>query len=325
MEFKDYYKILEVDPSADSKTIKTAYRKLARKYHPDVSEHHESENKFKEVAEAYEVLRDKEKRAEYDEIRQYGRHGQQFDPPPEWSSTGSFQQGFSQHKGDFSDFFSSIFGMGGGAGSGFESGPDASMFGNRPPYNPRGQDIETELPVFLEETLSKESKKITYRLPHSYPDGRVTEITKTLDVKIPAGVRDGERIRLKGQGSPGVGSGPCGDLYLRIRLVPHPLFDVEGHHLIITVPLAPWEAALGCQISLPTLTGTIHLTIPENSQAGQRLRIKGKGLVRKSGYGDLFAVLKVVMPPDVTGDTKSHWQQLANKATFNPRAEWGHD
>ena len=313
MDFKDYYKILDVDPSADSKTIKTAYRKLARKYHPDVSDHHEAENKFKEVAEAYEVLKDKERRAQYDEIRQYGRQEQPFEPSPEWQSSDR-GHGFSNYGGDFSDFFSSIFGAAGGT--------ESSDFSARQPSSQRGQDIETELPVFLEETLAKESKSISYRLPHYDNHGRVTEINKTLAVKIPAGISDGEQIRLKGQGAPGVGNGPSGDLYLRIRLVPHPLFDVEGHNLIITVPLAPWEAALGSKIQVPTLTGKIQLSIPENSQTGQRLRIKGKGLVRKNGHGDLLAVLKVVMPPTMSDEVKSQWQLLASRAAFEPRLEW---
>ena len=315
MEFKDYYKILGIEASADDKAIKTAYRKLARKYHPDVSDHHEAEEKFKEVAEAYAVLKDSEKRAEYDEIRQYGTHGQQFQPPPDWHSSADFssaQQGHSQ--GDFSDFFSSIFGGPGAAAGG---GPRAQQ-----PFVQKGQDIETDMPIFLEDTLSVGSKTISYRLPHYDNDGRITEIKKTLNVKIPAGVSDGERIRLKGQGGPGFGDGPSGDLYLRIRLVPHPLFDVEGHNLLITVPLAPWEAALGAKIQLPTLSGKIHLSIPANSQTGQRLRIKGKGLVRKQGHGDLYAVLKVVMPTATNETIKQRWQQLGDIAAFDPRAEW---
>lgn len=312
MEFKDYYKILGVNTDADGKAIKTAYRKLARKYHPDVSDHNEAEEKFKEVNEAFEVLKDSNKRDEYDQLRQYGSGGQQFQPPPGWESSqsssgregGNFQEGFS-------DFFSSVFGDGQQQG-----------FTSRSPFDKKGQDIETELPIFLEDTLSDESKTISYHLPHYETDGRITEVNKTLNVKIPAGVGNGERIRLKGQGSPGFGDAPNGDLYLRIRLVPHPLFDVEGHNLTITVPLAPWEAALGTKIQIPTLSGKINLSIPASSQTGQRLRIKGKGLIRKTGAGDLFAVLKVVMPDTVNEEVKQHWEELANKAAFDPRQEW---
>ena len=316
MDFKDYYQILGVDASADSKAIKTAYRKLARKYHPDVSDHHDAENKFKEVAEAYEVLKDREKRAEYDEIRRYGTHGQRFQPPPDWQPSRSTSgPGGSQFQGDFSDFFSSIFGADGDTMQ--------QEFGRRNAHSQRGQDIETDMPIFLEDTLSDESKTISYSLPHYDNDGRVSEIKKTLNVKIPAGVSDGERIRLKGQGTPGIGDSPSGDLYLRVRLVPHPLFDVEGHNLTITIPIAPWEAALGTKIIVPTLSAKVQVSIPAGSQTGQRLRIKGKGLVHKRGSGDLFAVLKVVMPDTVDDNIKQQWEQLAKTASFDPRAEWG--
>ncbi|WP_067515641.1 curved DNA-binding protein [Endozoicomonas ascidiicola] len=313
MEFKDYYKILGVDPDADKKTIKAAYRKLARKYHPDVSDHHDAENQFKAVAEAYEVLKDDARRAEYDELRQYGGSQQSFRPPPGWQSSGSQEGNDDYFQGDFSDFFSSIFGSSGGSRSrGFEG---------RQSFSQRGQDLEKEMPVFLEDTMSQESKTISYSIPQYDDNGRITEKNKTLKVKIPAGVTDGEHIRLKGQGAPGVGGGENGDLYLRIRLVPHPLFDIEGHNLIITLPIAPWEAALGAKITVPTLSGKISLTIPENSQSGQRLRVKGKGLPGKKVHGDLYALLKVVMPEN-NEPIKEHWQKIAELAPFNPRAEW---
>ncbi len=312
MEFKDYYKILGVKLDADDKAIKTAYRKLARKYHPDVSDHHEAEDKFKEVNEAFEVLKDRGKRDEYDQLRQYGSSGEQFQPPPGWTSSQPFDdQNDGRFQDGFSDFFSSIFGNAKQQG-----------FTSNSPFDRKGQDIETELPIFLEDTLSDESKTISYHLPQYETDGRVTEINKTLNVKVPAGVSDGERIRLQGQGHPGLGGAPSGDLYLRIRLVPHPLFDVEGHNLTIIVPIAPWEAALGTKIQVPTLSGKINLSIPAKSQTGQRLRIKGKGLIRKIGVGDLFAVLKVVMPSAANDEIKALWEQLASKASFDPREEW---
>lgn len=318
MEFKDYYKVLGVEPAADTKAIKAAYRKLARKYHPDVSEQHDAEDRFKEVTEAYEVLGDAKKRAEYDELRQYGgQHGQQFRPPPGWESTaGGFEGGFTQFGGeDFSDFFETIF----GGGRRQRSGPRRSGGA----FSSRGQDVEIDMPIFLEDTLSEESKQINYSLPHYNVDGsRLEDIKKTLKVKIPKGVSNGERIRLKGQGAPGLGDGPNGDLYLRIRLVPHPLFDVEGHNLVITVPLTPWEAALGTKVTVPTLQGKIQLTIPPDSQSGRRLRIKGKGLAGKTGQGDLYAVLNVVMPPQTTPESRALWEKLADTARFDPRAEW---
>ena len=307
MEFKDYYKILGVEPDADLKAIKTAYRKLARKYHPDVSEDKDAENKFKDVSEAYTALKDTNKRAEYDELRKYGQHGQRFEPPPGWQST-------SDEGGDFSEFFESIFGS------------PKSRSSQRPRdthFSFRGQDIETELPVFLEETLSDEKKTISYHLPHYDKDGsRLADERKTLNVKIPKGVTEGERIRLKGQGGPGMGNGQNGDLYLHIRLVPHPLFDVEGHNLIITVPVSPWEAILGAKVEVPTLSGNINLTIPANSQSGKRMRVKGKGLVGKTGVGDLYAVIKIVIPDHADEKTKPLWETLSQKAAFDPRSDW---
>lgn len=317
MEFKDYYKILGVEPDADLKAIKTAYRKLARKYHPDVSEDKDAEKKFKDVAEAYAALKDPQKRAEYDELRKYGQHGQRFEPPPGWQSAGAREQDFS----DFSDFFESIFG-GGGFGAGGPAGGGRRTH-RETRFSFRGQDIETELPIFLEDTLSDKSKTIAYHLPHYDKDGRrLADVKKTLNVKIPKGVTEGERIRLKGQGGPGMGDAPNGDLFLHIRLVPHPLFDVEGHNLIITVPIAPWEAILGTKVEVPTLSGKINLTVPPNSQTGQRLRIKGKGLPTRTGNGDLFAVFKIVAPEKTDADTKALWESLAQKSAFNPRKEW---
>ncbi|MEZ5503444.1 MAG: curved DNA-binding protein [Halioglobus sp.] len=309
MEFKDYYQILGVKPDADSKDIKAAYRKLARKYHPDMNPDKGAEEKFKEVAEAYEALKDAGRRAEYDELRQYRDRAGGFEPPPGWQSGGGFGgAGASHFEGDFSDFFNSIFGGAGGQAHEQRRGM-------------RGQDAEIEMPIFLEETLQETSKLVEYMMP-VYENGQLREVKKSLKVKIPAGVADGERIRLKGQGGAGRGGGPGGDLYLHIRLVPHPLFDVEGHNLVVTVPLAPWEAALGAKITVPTLSGKINLTIAPNSQAGQRLRVKGKGLPTKTGNGDLYALLKVVMPPAANEEVKALWQSLSAKAGFDPRARW---
>lgn len=317
MDFKDYYKILDVATDADLKTIKTAYRRLARKYHPDVSTEHDAEKQFKEVSEAYEVLSDDKKRAEYDELRKYGQSGQSFEPPPGWQRAGA-QGGQYGGNADFSDFFESIFG-----GGRFRQGTGGPSFDGSEDFNSaRGRDIEVEWPLLLEESLSDESRSIEYNLPHYGETGRQADIRKTLKVKIPAGVADGERIRIKGQGAPGFGNGPAGDLYLRIRLVPHPLFDVTGHDLTITVPVAPWEAALGAKITVPTLTGKISLNLAANSQSGQKLRVKGRGLRTRTGHGDLYALLKVVMPPTADNETRELWQALAAKAAFNPRKDW---
>lgn len=185
----------------------------------------------------------------------------------------------------------------------------------------RGEDAETELPVFLEETISDQQRTIEYTIP-KLENGQVTQVKKQLKVTIPKGLVDGERIRLKGQGVPSFGGGEAGDLYLHVRLVPHPLFDVQGHNLTITVPLAPWEAALGAKVTLPTLTGKISLTIPPNTQAGKKMRIKGKGLPGKTAPGDLYAVVKIVMPAVSNEEAQTLWAKLAERAGFDPRADW---
>ena len=314
MEFKDYYKILGVSVDADAKEIKAAYRKLARKYHPDMNPDKNAAEKFKEVAEAYEVLKDSGRRARFDDLRKYGRESTGgFEPPPGWqtSHSGGFQDAF-QFDNEFSDFFNSIFG----------GGFDRSPFTHQAQHSQfRGEDVETELAVFLEETLHQQIKTVEYQLP-VYEGRNVRNIKKQLNVKIPQGVMDGERIRLKGQGKPGLGGAEAGDLYLHIRLVPHPLFDVQGHDLILTLPVAPWEAALGAKITIPTLEGSINLTISANSQSGKKLRIKGKGLKRKGVTGDLYAIIKVVMPPASNSKANQLWRELAQVDAFDPRAQW---
>ncbi|WP_250657175.1 DnaJ C-terminal domain-containing protein [Alkalimarinus coralli] len=315
MEFKDYYKILGVNVDADAKEIKTAYRKLARKYHPDMNPAEGAESKFKEVAEAYEVLKDPARRAEFDELRKYGgQSGQSFRPPPGWQHSGGFQHHGAQHfEGDFSEFFNSIFG---GEGHGFDHAGDMRH------RHVRGQDIEIEMPVFLEETLSNHVKTVEYKLP-VFDGQKLENINKRLKVTIPRGVADGERIRVKGQGKPGMGNGAAGDLYLHIRLVPHPLFDVQGHDLMITLPIAPWEAALGVKVTVPTLEGNINVVVAPNSQSGKKLRIKGKGLKGKTVTGDLYAIIKIVMPATANEKIRHLWQQLSETAKFDPRADWG--
>lgn len=320
MDFKDYYDILGVDEKAEKADIKKAYRRLARKYHPDVSSEHDAEKQFKEVSEAWEVLGNDERRAEYDQLRKYGSKGGSFEPPPGWQ--GGNSAGFEFHEGgDFSEFFANIFGGGFGGGQrrssrGFDSSEDF--------YSARGQDVEIDMPVFLEDTLKDESKTIQYQLPKYDASGRVEQVKKTLKVKIPKGVTNGERIRLKGQGGPGYGKGAAGDLYLRIKLVPHPNFDAVGHDLHLTLPIAPWEAALGAKITIPTLDGKISLSVKPGSQTGQRLRVKGHGLPTKTGRGDLFVILKVVMPEESDKDSDSLWQELRDKhGNFDPRSKLG--
>lgn len=315
MEFKDYYQILGVAEDCELPDIKKAYRKLALKFHPDMNAEAGAEEKFKEVAEAYEVLKSTTRRAEYDELRKYGgqtQHG--FQPPPDWQQRSS---GFTGGQGtqDFSEFFNSIF----GGNHGFNA--DARQGANRQQTASKAQDAEIELPIFLEDTLDQTSKTIEYSIP-VVKNGQMRQVKKTLKVKIPKGVADGERIRLKEQGGLGQGNMANGDLYLHIRLVPHPLFEVQGHNIILSLPIAPWEAALGCNISVPTLNGKISLTIKPNSQTGQKLRIKGKGLPSKTGTGDMIAQLKVVMPEATDKNSAALWQQLAEQQSFDPRTQW---
>ncbi|HGY6607582.1 TPA: curved DNA-binding protein [Escherichia coli] len=304
MELKDYYAIMGVKPTDDLKTIKTAYRRLARKYHPDVSKEPDAEARFKEVAEAWEVLSDEQRRAEYDQMWQHRND-------PQFNRQFHHGDGQSFNAEDFDDIFSSIFGQ------------HARQSRQRPAT--RGHDIEIEVAVFLEERLTEHKRTISYNLPVYNAFGMIEqEIPKTLNVKIPAGVGNGQRIRLKGQGTPGENGGPNGDLWLVIHIAPHPLFDIVGQDLEIVVPVSPWEAALGTKVTVPTLKESILLTIPPGSQAGQRLRVKGKGLVSKKQTGDLYAVLKIVMPPKPDENTAALWQQLADaQSSFDPRKDWG--
>ena len=306
MELKDYYAIMGVQRTDSLKTIKTAYRRLARKYHPDVSKEGDAEERFKEVAEAWEVLSDEERRAEYDQLWEhrndpgFGQHSRQGQPGQNYHSPE-----------DFDDIFSSFFGHRGAQQARQQQS--------------RGHDFEIEVAVFLEETLEAHKRTISFKIPVYDMFGRVVQETpKTLNVTIPAGVVDGQRIRLKGQGTAGENGGPNGDLWLIVRMAPHPLFDIVDQDLEIVLPLAPWEAALGAKVTVPTLKDSIRLTIPAGSQAGQRLRIQGKGLMSKKHTGDLYAVIKIVMPPKPDEKTAEYWQKLAETQTsFDPREKWG--
>ncbi|EKT60159.1 curved DNA-binding protein [Providencia sneebia] len=313
MELKDYYSIMGVKRTDDLKTIKTAYRRLARKYHPDVSKEANAAERFKEIAEAWAVLSDKEKRAEYDEMWEHRND-------PYFNQFNRGQQGHSYSQqdfeaGDFEDIFSSMFSQR-ARSSGSQS---------RNAYSKRGQDLEVELPVFLEESQKAHKQTISYRLPVYNAYGFVEdEIPKTLNVTIPAGVIDGQRIRLKGQGTAGLNGGENGDIWITIRLAPHPLFDIKGKDLEIVVPLAPWEAALGTKVTVPTLHDPIVITIPANSQAGQKLRLKGKGMLHKGGAGDLYAIIKIVMPTTSNAESDELWKKLAEtQQSFDPRKNWG--
>ena len=316
MEFKDYYKILGVEENATAAEIKKSYRKLARKYHPDVNAAKDSEANFKEVNEAYQVVSDAEKRAEYDQLKKYGAAGADgsFQAPPGWESAANYSQGgFNDFnmggKGGFSDFFESIFGRGAGAS------PGASAQGRQQSFALRGEDIHIKVPLFLEEAYKGAERTLEYYVPVMDEYGLATHRKKKLKVKIPLGSSADHPIRLKGQGGIGVGGAPAGDLFIDIEIAPHPLFTVKGKDLYQKVPITPWETALGTTIKVKTLDGLVNLKIPADSQAGNRLRLKQKGLPG----GDMFVELQIVMPPTNSAKAKKLYEEIAKESAFNPR------
>ncbi len=318
MEYKDYYKIMGVSRDASQDEIKRAYRKLARKYHPDVSKEADAEAKFKEVGEAYEVLKDPEKRAAYDQLGANWKAGQDFNPPPGWD------QGFEFHGGgftgadsaSFSDFFEELFGR-----AAYSQSAGAHAGGYRE-YNARGEDAHAKVLIDLEDAYNGASRTITLKHTELGSDGRPQVKERTLNVKIPKGVKEGQHLRLSGQGSPGVGQGKAGDLYLEIAFKPHPLYRVEGKDVYLDLPVAPWEAALGAKVKVPTPTGVLDLKIPENSKGGQKLRLKGKGIPGKPA-GDFYVVLQIALPPANTEEAKAAYKAFAEAVPFNPRAKLG--
>ncbi|MEL5848551.1 MAG: DnaJ C-terminal domain-containing protein [Candidatus Igneacidithiobacillus chanchocoensis] len=304
MEYKDYYQILGVARDADADAIKAAYRKMARKYHPDVSKEKDAEDRFKEVQEAYEVLKDPENRRAYDQLGSNWRAGQEFRPPPGWQNFG---HGFGDGgAGGFSDFFEELFAQQRRGAGGFRA---------------RGEDSEAELPVRLEDVAQGAQREISLQVPVTGPDGRVRRENKKLSVKIPAGIAQGQRLRIAGQGQPGAGGGPNGDLYLRIVYAPHPQFRPEGQDLYHDLAISPWEAVLGASVPVPTLDGSVRAKVPAGSSSGQRLRLRGKGLPGAQGKtaGDLYAVLQIVVPKELSAEERTLWEQLAAQSSFQPR------
>ena len=313
MEFKDYYQIMGIPREATQDEVKRAYRKLARKYHPDVSKEPNAEARFKEVGEAYEVLKDPEKRAAYDQLGANWKAGQEFHPPPGWD------QGFEFHGGgftgadtyEFSDFFESLFGRGfapGGRG--------------RTEFHARGEDTHAKVIIDLEDAYEGATRMLSLKTTELGPDGRPHMKERTLNVHIPKGVRQGQHIRLAGQGGAGLGRGGAGDLYLEVEFRPHPLHKVEGRDIYLDLPVAPWEAALGATVKAPTPTGTVDLKIPPGSAAGRKLRLKARGIPGRPA-GDLYVVLSIALPPVDSEAVKSAYRQLENARPFNPRARLG--
>lgn len=315
MEFKDYYKIMGVARDATQDEIKRTYRKLARKYHPDVSKESDAELRFKELGEAYEVLKDAEKRAAYDQLGARYQGGQEFRPPPDWNagfefsgSGGDFDRGDGA---DYSDFFASLFGQGFREGRSGRAQPHA-----------KGEDHHAKVLIDLEDTYHGSTRTITLRVPAVDAQGHVVTRDRALNVTIPKGIRAGQHIRLSGQGSSGAGEGKAGDLYLEIEFRAHSLYRVDGRDLYLDLPVTPWEAALGATIKVPTLGGIVELKIPEGSVSGRKMRLKGRG-IPGNPPGDCYVILSIALPPADTETAKALYREMAQKMNFNPRVKLG--
>ena len=319
MDFKDYYAALGVERTAGDDDIRKAYRKLARKYHPDVSKEADADAKMREINEARDVLSDPEKRAAYDQLADHVARGGSpdggFHPPPGWD------QGFEFHRGpnggpadhaDFSEFFSAIFGRGGGMGG-----------GPRGPHREKGEDHHAAIEISLEDALQGAQRQISLRAQVIDEQGRPQLETRTLDVRIPAGIRPGQVIRLAGQGLPGHGGEPAGDLYLEVRFAPHKRYRIEGADLYMTLPVTPTEAALGATVTVPTPTGGhVAVTVPKGARNGMKLRLKERGLPGRTP-GDLYLLLEIALPPADTEAARAAYEQLAKAAPFDPRQHLG--
>ena len=313
MEFKDYYEVMGVSRDATQDEIKRAYRKLARKYHPDVSKEADADARFKELREANEVLKDPEKRAAYDQLGANWQQGQEFKPPPDWDAGFEYSGGFGGgDSAQFSDFFESIFGRAGAGGHGAQRAGGG--------YQSRGEDHHARILIDLEDAFKGAERAITLQAPVVDEQGHVRTQARTLNVRIPAGIKSGQQIRLSGQGSPGFGGGPAGDLYLEVEFKPHRLYSVEGSDLYLELALAPWEAALGARVRVPTPAGAVELGIPAGTAAGKKMRLKGRGLPGKTP-GDLYAVVKIALPPANNEASKALYRQMQQDMAFDPRAE----
>jgi len=308
VDYKDYYKELGVEKSASEADIKKAYRKLVRKYHPDVSKEADADQRTKALNEAYGVLGDAEKRAAYDDLgRQQsaqGGPGGGFRPPPDWGA------GFESSSTDDNDFFADLFAHVGGrrrANSNFQM---------------QGDDSHAAITIALRDSYHGATRTIVMRVPEADAQGRVVTRERTLEVTIPKGVTEGQQLRMKGQGNPGSGGAPAGDLYLEIRFEQDARYRVEGRDVFETVPVAPWEAALGGSIDVPTPSGTVSVTVPPDSQTGRKLRLKGRGIPAAQA-GDLYLLLEVVLPPAHDDKARALYETMAREMAFNPRQKLG--
>lgn len=327
MEFKDYYKIMGVERSATQDDIKRAYRQLARKYHPDVSKEADAEARFKELGEAYEALKDPEKRAAYDRLGANWKGGQEFRPPPDWNegfefSGGGFTGGGMGGDGaDYSEFFEQLFGRA-TQSRGASHGPFRGGAGHA-----HGTDRHAKVLIDLEDAYHGATRMIVLHVPETDAEGHVALREQKLNVTIPRGVRAGQSIRLSGQGAPGIGQGKAGDLYLEIEFRPHPHYRVDQRDVMLDLPLAPWEAALGASVTVPTPNGSVELRIPAGSASGAKLRLKGRGIPAASANGmagDFYVVLQIVLPPASDEAARAVYSDMAKRFDgFKPRAKLG--
>ncbi|AWW44747.1 DnaJ C-terminal domain-containing protein [Polynucleobacter paneuropaeus] len=321
MKFRDYYETLGVARGATEAEIKTAYRKLARKYHPDVNKEKDAEDRFKEIGEAYSVLKDTEKRAAYDQMGSNWKQGQDFSPPPNWNAGFEFADdpnaGFGgyggSYDGDQSEFFESLFGRGRNRQGGRSSNARQGM-------HFKGQDHHAKILIDLADAYNGAKRTISLHMPTQDPEGHVITQERKLDVNIPKGIKAGQNLRLSGQGGPGMGDGGAGDLYLEIDFHPSPLYKVDGKDVYLDLPMAPWEAALGTSLNIPTPAGsTLELTIPPNTKSGRKMRLKGKGIPSKEP-GDFYVVPNIVLPEAQSAAQKAAYQELEKAFDFKPRS-----
>ena len=327
MEYKDYYQIMGVERTATQDEIKRAYRKLARKYHPDVSKEADAEKRFKEVGEAYEVLKDAEKRVAYDQLGENWKAGQDFNAPPDWDAGFEFggsgfgggdnthyQQYSSSGGSSYSDFFESLFGQG-FAGGRTEGG-----------FQSAGRDHHAKILINLEDSMQGATRSISLQVPDVDAAGHVTTKERVLKVNIPKGIKQGQHIRLSGQGNPGMGNAKAGDLYLEVEFNPHSIYRVDGRDVYLDLPLAPWELILGASVKVPTPGGAVELKIKPGSVNASKMRLKGRGIPASSksnSAGDLYVVLQVVLPPANNDSEKEAYEKMQKSFSFNPRAKLG--
>jgi curved DNA-binding protein len=311
MEFKDYYQTLGIKRDASQDQVKQAYRRLARKFHPDVNKSASAEAKFKDIGEAYEVLKDPEKRAAYDKFGANWKAGQEFKPPPNWDAGFEFSGGGFAGTGQegFSDFFEELFGRSRFAGARARTAT----------FRMQGENQHAKIIIRLEDAFLGSTQTITLSRAVVDDSGHVRTQPHTLHVTIPKGITSGQHIRLEGQGMPGVGGGANGDLYLEIAFADHPYFHAEGRDIQGALALTPWEAALGATVTVPTLGGNVDLKVPAGTQAGQKLRLKGRGLATDGRRGDHYVTVKIVVPEARTEEQKKLYREMARLMPMNPR------